>query len=72
MKIKSVKDSTEEWRTVKDTDVRHIWRHYDAEGKCPYSMKEIVIPPTFYNENKTPACPDCGEDYEYIRTEVRP
>ena len=66
MKCKSDK----ECQTVIDSNVRHIWRHPETKGDCQISLQETVIPATFYQVNGTPVCPECGDDYEYLRAEI--
>jgi len=50
------------WRSVVDTDVRHVWK--DDSGK------EHRVAPTFYAEAGTPVDEHTGNDMKYVRTEV--
>ena len=55
------------WKTISDSDVRHIWCDPDGEN-------EIEIDPSWYADNGTPMCGEGeydGEDMHYVRTEVQ-
>jgi len=53
------------WEKVSDSNVRHIW-------KCPLCKhgEPIDLPPNWYQDNGTPLC-ECGEDMEYLYTEIK-
>ena len=56
------------FRTIEDSDVRSIWKCEESE--CDSEEKEVVLDPTYYQDNGTPTC-ECGEDMIYSHTEVR-
>lgn len=64
---KTVKVYTKKWKTVSDSQVRHVWSLPDGTG-------EITVDPTFYADSGIPVCPDGGEfngdDMIYVRTEI--
>jgi hypothetical protein len=54
------------WRKIADNKVLLVWRHED----CGNTVK---LPPTFFENNGTPICDNegcCGDDMQYIRTEI--
>jgi len=55
------------WKTIDDSKVRHIWTNPDGTG-------EIAVEPDWYANNGTPVCDwntdwD-GQDMIYARTEI--
>jgi len=53
------------WKKVKDKNVKHVWKC--SEG----GSYECEVTPDWYEQNGTPVCPDCDNDCEYVRTEVK-
>lgn len=64
--MKAVKET---WVTIDGSNVRHVWACQDAG--CGNKGKETTVEPGFYEQNGTPVCGDCGNDMEYLRTEMR-
>ena len=59
------------WKKIPNKNVRLIWRHPKCSRKnCQYFKDVVDIPPTFFENNGTPICSECGDDYEYLRTEI--
>ena len=54
--------STEHWKRIPDSDVRHIWRGENGQI--------AVVDPTFYAESGTPIDEE-GEDMKYVETQIR-
>ena len=54
---------TENWKTISDDAVHHIW-------ECPECDNSACVQPWFYSEMGEPFCADCECEMEYIRTEV--
>lgn len=52
----------ENWKTVADEKIRHIWVGDDGE--------EISVSPDWYADNGTPVDPETGDDMSYVRTEI--
>ena len=52
------------YATVKDVDIQCVW-------ECSECQEKAVVAPDWYQENGTPMCPECGDDMDYIRTEIR-
>lgn len=63
--------SSEEWETIPDIQVRHIWKLAE-EDTCdvPEDQKTAILSPDWYHQNGTPICPECGSDMEYSHTEI--
>lgn len=61
------KPNSEEWVTISDDNVRHIW----APDEAADGEGEISVSPSWYSENGTPVDPETGNDMSYVRTEVR-
>lgn len=53
---------TENWITIDDVKVRHIWVYSNG--------MEIAVSPAWYEENGTPVDAETGDDCEYVRTEI--
>ncbi len=51
----------ENWKTIPDNQIRHVWADENGE--------EITISPAWYEDNGTPVG-DNGDDMKYIRTEI--
>lgn len=57
------------WKTVSDMDVRHVWK--GACGCHPGKKDVVRLSPAWYEENGTPICSECGDDMEYVKTEIK-
>lgn len=55
------------WEKISDEKVHHLWRCTDDECECEHDA--AIINPDWYEQNGTPMC-ECGQDMEYIETEV--
>jgi hypothetical protein len=60
--------SDDQWITVDDNKVRNIWK---ADCDCNNDDNECVIHPDWYQNNGTPTCGECGQDYIYESTEIK-
>lgn len=62
----------EEWETIQDIHVRHIWKLADNCCDCDVSEEQrvITVSPDWYHQNGVPICPECGSDMEYSHTEI--
>ena len=64
----AIAGKVEDWKTVPDENVRHIWANPDGSD-------ETTISPDWYADNGTPVCGDDsdfdGDDMIYVRTEVK-
>jgi hypothetical protein len=72
-KVKKLKPQ-EEWKTVKNANVRQVWQcaNSDCEEKID-GVEEYFSPsPTVQDGpgNDTPYCPGCNGAMRYLRTEV--
>ena len=56
--------SKEQWKTIPDADVRHVWRY-------PGTDDVVFVDPTFYTECGTPIDDETGDDLEYVETQIR-
>lgn len=54
---------------VKDDMIEHIWK---SRCDCGDAVKECRLPPTYYDDNGTPVCGECGEEFAYSHTEIKP
>ena len=53
-----------------------IWKKIDSERvrltwDCPICHDRVKVPPTFFQESGVPMCGDCGDDMEFICTEIK-
>ena len=55
-------------RHVVAKDVRQRW---DLACGCKHVERSVYVEPTFYAMSGTPICQECGQDRQYVRTEVR-
>lgn len=58
---------TEEWVTIPDARIRHIWMPEGATDP----EDEVAVSPDWYADNGTPIDGEAGDDMIYVRTEVR-
>jgi len=58
------------WVAIHDNQVRHVWTADCSDKDCENDGSTLNISPTFYEENGTPICAFCGEDYIYSHTEI--
>jgi hypothetical protein len=59
-----------EWTKIADNKVRHVWKK-DCKVEC-FSLPIIIkISPTEYANSGIPICQDCGNDFIYVRTEIK-
>lgn len=56
------------WTKINDARVRHVWTQ-----KCECKLEDPVcyIDPDFYENNGTPICEECGDDFKYVRTDIK-
>lgn len=54
-----------QWKEVEDKNVRLIWKK-----SCKCDTKDVAVPPTFFGASGIPICQECGEDMEYVKTEI--
>ena len=65
------------WKRIPDSQVRHVWERdciCDIEleelDRPNHRAEEITVSPDSYQDVGIPNCPECGDDYIYVRTEV--
>ena len=59
------------WKTIEDKYVRHVWTCKDElEHGCLLKGMPAHVAAEAYAEMGTPVCPECGEDMDYVRTEI--
>jgi len=58
-----------QWKEIDDQYVRLLWK---KNCECPESEAtgDTSVSPTFFQDNGTPICGECGEDMVYVRTEI--
>ena len=67
------------WKVIDDSSVRHIW--VCSDENCPSTeidnkhrgvrnREEIRLSPSDYSDIGVPICSECGNDLEYVRTEI--
>ncbi len=49
--------------------VKHFWKSQNDDN-CAVDNDEVCVSPDWYQDNGTPICPVCGQDYVYDRTEI--
>ena len=54
---------SENWKKIDDEKILHRW-------ECPDCGDVTYVYPWFYRNSGTPVCDMCGEDMEYIHTEM--
>jgi transcription elongation factor Elf1 len=55
------------WKKIEDSKVRHNWKCPNRDHSCDV---ECSVDPSFYSLSGTPVCEHCGDDMEYVSTEV--
>jgi len=62
------------WKKIGDSHVRHRWDRAcgDKFSRCD-SQEEpdtVYVYPQFYADSGTPVCGECGQDRDYVGTEI--
>ena len=52
-----------EWETINDVQVRHVWNGSNGD--------QVYVSPDWYEDNGTPVDPETGDDMTYSHTEIR-
>ena len=63
--------TTLSWKTISDESVRHVWKKVCTCNEEGADIPDCVeVNPDSYQNAGIPICELCGEDFEYVRTEV--
>jgi len=54
---------------IADNQIEHIWESY---CDCGDAVSECRVSPTYYEANGTPSCGECGGEFMYSHTEIKP